>query len=375
MKMVHIITGLGDGGAEAMLFKLVENTSGFNITVISLMDEGKYGSKIKNLDIRLHTLGLNRNSFSFLSIFKLYKILKNEKPDVVQTWMYHSNILGGLIAWLLGIKKIYWNIRGENIRLNNISIKNKIVFYLSIFFSHFIPRKIITCSKKAITFHLSKGYKDNFYYIPNGFNKKDFFTIDNNKILTQRKQWNKNLPKFILGVVARHHPQKNHELIFKAIHKLKKNKFYNDIFFIFSGENINYQNTELTKIINELKIGNKLILLNKNTEMNIIYNSIDVLILASGYGEGFPNVIGESMLCGTPCIVSNSGESHEIVGSNGWLIKNNDVDDLVEKICESYSTRFETKKWQDLSTKCINYINNNFDIKKIVKLYEEIWSR
>ena len=102
MKIVHIITGLDKGGAENALYKLLKTMKGsYDLEVVCLGEEGFYSNKIIDLDISIHYLNLKNNFISFfLGIFKIQKILKVLKPDRVQTWMYHSDFVGGIASKL-----------------------------------------------------------------------------------------------------------------------------------------------------------------------------------------------------------------------------------------------------------------------------------
>src|SRR5690606_5143753 len=117
-KIVHIIIGLNVGGAELMLKRLVLNSNNlenFHHEVISLTDLGIVGQDLESAGIRVHTLGMN----SLISLprmyFKLVKLLKIIQPDVVQTWMYHADFLGGIAAKYVGVKKIIWGIRTTDV--------------------------------------------------------------------------------------------------------------------------------------------------------------------------------------------------------------------------------------------------------------------
>src|SRR6056300_1672924 len=107
MKIVHIITGLGDGGAEHILYKICKYDFKNEHVVISLKDKGKYFSILKKLGIKAYCLNLN--FFSILKIIHLIKLLRSLRPHIVQTWLVHGDLIGGISARLAGIKKIVWN--------------------------------------------------------------------------------------------------------------------------------------------------------------------------------------------------------------------------------------------------------------------------
>ena len=106
MKILHIITSLGDGGAEGVLYRLCCNDFKNEHVVVSLIDQGKYGKLLLKNQTRVYTLDMKAEKFSVITLFKLIKILKKEKPKIVQTWLYHADFFGSIAAKLAGVKNI-----------------------------------------------------------------------------------------------------------------------------------------------------------------------------------------------------------------------------------------------------------------------------
>ena len=123
MKVIHIITGLGDGGAEHTLFKICKYDNINKHIVISLKGPGKYFSLLNKLGIKVYCL--NIKFFSIHKFFFLIKLLHSLKPDVVQTWLVHADFIGGIAARLVGIKNIIWNIRYSNFEVGKAKLTNR----------------------------------------------------------------------------------------------------------------------------------------------------------------------------------------------------------------------------------------------------------
>ena len=168
MKIVHIITGLGNGGAEHTLYKICKHDRLNDHIVISLKQTGKYFSLLKNLGIKVY--GLDLNYLSFYKFIYLIKLLRILKPDIAQTWLVHADLIGGIASRIAGVKNIIWNIRYSN--FDNIRNEFTKIYILKILakLSYFIPSLIITVSKRAKKIYINKGYDSSkLKFIPNGY--------------------------------------------------------------------------------------------------------------------------------------------------------------------------------------------------------------
>ena len=152
MIILHLISGLGSGGAEKTLFKLVTNDKSNDHIIISFKSGGNYYEKLKNFGIKTHILDLKINTLLFLRLYKGFKLINFYQPDIIQSWMYHANFFTILIRFFNHKVRIYWNIRGSFYK-NFYSYKSKIIIYFTALFSHIIPSKIIYCSRFSIEQH------------------------------------------------------------------------------------------------------------------------------------------------------------------------------------------------------------------------------
>ena len=141
MKILHIITSLLDGGAEGVLYRLCTNDTTNEHMVISLRGKGKYGELLTNQGVKVLTLNMKPKEFSIFAFVKLIKILKNENADIIQTWLYHADFLGGIAARLAGKKNLIWNIRHSD--FNKKYTKTSLVILIKILskLSYFLPKK------------------------------------------------------------------------------------------------------------------------------------------------------------------------------------------------------------------------------------------
>ena len=150
ISVTHIIVDLKAEGAQTMLYRLLHgmDVDKFNASVISLTDIGSLKPRIQDLGISVTTLGMRHGSFSLAGFFKLMRVLQNSDATVVQTWMYHADLIGGLAARIVGTKCIVWNIRHSDFvqksKRSTIWIRR-----ISAWLSKWLPAKIIVNANSA----------------------------------------------------------------------------------------------------------------------------------------------------------------------------------------------------------------------------------
>src|ERR1035438_9138682 len=169
MKILHVITTLAQGGAEAVLFRLiVASTPALEHVVVSLRSDAYYAPKLRAAGIEVHTLNMPRGRLTLSALLKLRRLIIGAHPDVVQTWMYHADLVGGLIARWAGVP-VVWGVRNSNLDTNSSSVSARIVARVCGLISGWLPEAIICCSAKAACIHQVIGYcAEKFAIIPNG---------------------------------------------------------------------------------------------------------------------------------------------------------------------------------------------------------------
>ncbi len=379
MKIIHIINSLKKGGAEGNLFRLCKFQKKkfkkkIDIIIITLINYGFYESQLKKSGIKIYSLDLDKKN-SFLIFIKkiliLRKLVIKQNPDIIQSWMYHSNFITLFLPKIF-YEKVLWNIRHSEL---NLKISKKTTILLSIIcglFSKIVPKKIIYCSKKSIKFHENKHYykRNKTILIENGYSHKTYIT---SKYLGWkfRKRHKLNKSDILLGFAGRYAKQKNIPSLLVAFSKLIKNR--SNIYLLMVGKNIEYSNNELSSLIVNLKIKNKVFLLHEQKKLLEFYNGIDLLVLPS-YSESFPNVIAESMLCGTPVLASDAGCSKKIINNFGFTIMNNDHGSILRGLNKSINLfQNKKKKWKLLQTNSRLQIKDNFSIEKMANMYLKKW--
>jgi glycosyltransferase involved in cell wall biosynthesis len=367
MKILHVITGLHDGGAEGTLFKLCKYDTLNSHFVVSLMAGGKYESKLNAINIPTYSLNLYAPLGILKCLYIYKKILDEVSPDVIQTWLYHADFFGGVCSLIFGYRNIFWNIRNCNTSKKALKFSTRVIVFINSIISNFIPRRIISVSQKATLHHTKIGFKANkFKNIPNGyeFNKSIKLSAD---LVELKKQSN-----FLIGMVARYDPQKDHENLLKSLVILKKNKIQFKCLLVGTG--MDYKNVKLVNVIHQLNLIDSVKLLGRRDDISGVMQVLDLHVLSS-LGEAFPNVLVEAMSNKTVCVSTDVGDASLIIDGNGWIVDSECSIKLANAILIAHDLFMNNKGyWELLRLNAQKSVVERFSIQNMINSYIEIWN-
>lgn len=371
MKICHIISSLGDGGAEATLYRLClnESISSSKILVISLTSSGKYVELLRDIGVSVVCLDFKSVSSFFSNIRTLYRVLKTSAPEVVQTWMYHADFFGGIAARLAGIKNISWGIHNTQLTLKKSRVSTILISKLCALLSYFVPKNIICCAEESLRVHAKQGYKRSLMsVINNGYDLTKFYN-DPEQGARIRNELNIESENFVIGLVGRFDPNKDHENFFAAAGQVVGQ--FSQVRFVLAGSGIDYDNSAIVSMIDKHGLTSYVSLLGSRTDIKNIYNALDLFVLSSS-SEAFPNVLCEAMACGKVCVSTDVGDAKLIVGDSGWIVPPSDATSLSRAICNAISL-YNSGNLSDYSVNCRNRIQDNYLIETMVKRYHRVW--
>jgi len=370
LKVLFISSGLEAGGAEGMLLRVIEHLDRERLApvVISLTGIGEIGEKIRELGIQVHDLGISRSGLQIpvLSFFKLRRMIKVINPDVVQTWQYHADLLGGLAARLAGIKTVSWGIRNGELPPEHSKFSTQMVRIICSWLSYRLPKKILFNSREAQAVHAKVGYDERkFEVIPNGFDLHDNTPNTETRATVRREL---DLPEctLLVGFFARIDPVKNHEGFLEAAALIHAD--LPEVHFVMAGKNVCESNPELLRMIADYKLSKCVHLLGHREDMEKLMTGIDVHVSAS-HTEAFPNVIGEAMAGGTPSVATDVGDSAWIIGDTGKVVPRGNMQALAEGVTDLLMMPAENR--QALGSKSRARIKEEFEIGKVAALYQQ----
>ena len=353
-----------------MLYKLLSrmNADEFDSEVISLTDAGPVADKIRSLGVPVHALGMKRGKPHPVAMIKLSSLLRRKKPDLVQTWLYHSDLIGGLAAKLAGSNKIYWSIRQSNIDADSNKRTTVWIAKACAKLSSWLPDKIIVCSHAALKSHRALGYySEKMFVIPNGFDL-DEFRPDPVARKSVRKELKLDENVLLVGLVARFDPQKDHRNFIEAAQLIKEK--IPAAHFMLCGEGIDNENKQLMQWIEKGKMEGCFHLLGIRKDVARLVVAMDVAV-SSSLGEGFPNVVGEAMACSVPCVVTDVGDSALIVADTGRVVPAKDPDALATAIIGVLQAPPAFR--EEMGELARQRVKMNYSLDSVVRKYEAVF--
>lgn len=255
-----------------------------------------------------------------LGLFGLWRLgreMRFFRPHIVQTWLYHADLLGLLIARLIGAPIVVSNLRCAEMDLKYYSPLTRVVRWLDSRLSWW-PNAVVANSGAGREFHEHVlAYRPRRWeLIGNGFDT-EIFRPDPVARARVRRLLGVGDDIVLIGMVARWDPMKDHETFLQAAVELRRRQ--SNLRFMLVGRGVKTDNAILWERIQGLGLKDAVILLGERHDIAALDAALDVATLVS-VGEGFPNVIGEAMACGVPCVVSDVGDSAKVTGDTGFVV-------------------------------------------------------
>ena len=354
-----------------MLVKLVSASDRRKVShsVVSMTGEDSLGKCIKEAGIPLFTLGMKRGRPSLRSLIRFVRILKKEKPDVLQTWLYHADLFGLIAGKLAGVRRIFWNVRCSDMEMTHYSrLSSWLVPILARLSS--LPEMVIVNSEAGREQHILRGYSPKSWrVIFNGFDLEEFRPDEGAK---SKLCGELGVPpdSVLAGMIARYDPMKGHAGFLQSAGLVGKK--YPEVHFVLAGKGVTLENAELRRNIEHLSLEGRFHLLGERGDIPALMPGFDFLCLPSVFGEGFSNVIGEGMACGVPCVATDVGDSKHIVGETGRIMSPGDPAALAEAMGEFVVMGAEGRR--KLGEAARRRVGDLFNLPAVVTEYERIYA-
>jgi len=368
LKVLHVITGLNQGGAETALLRLMahEDKARFSSEVFSLIGDGAVARRMREQGLRTLNCGPRRGIG--VSLLSLIAHCRRARPDIVQGWMYHGNLAATLAASTARIPVHGWNMRCCPSERLEEKLGTRAAVSLGAKLSG-LPAWIIHNSHRGAAQHLQRGYDpSSARVIPNGFDC-DALRPDTSLRAILRNKFGLPETALVVGTLARYHAQKDYPGFIRAAGKIASS--FADVHFVAMGTNVEWSNSALRKQIEGLGLRSRFHLLGEVGEGGRCAIMFDVNVLASAFGEAFPNVVAEGMACGVPCVATDVGDTSWIIGDTGRVVPPSDWNALADGVCDVLSRTPDER--QHLGAVARARVLSEFSMSKNIAAYAKIF--
>lgn len=369
IKVVHVITSLSLGGAEQMLYRLLRNgdRQRFHALVICLTGPGPIGDQIENLGVTVCYLNLAPGKITPGAFLQLCRWLRAYDPDLIQTWLYHADLIGGLAA-VMNRVLVLWNIHHSDVNSPDTKWTTRAVMRINALLSHRLPVRIVVCSRSAAQSHVQIGYDSRkMVYISNGVDTSAF-KPDALARATVAAQLGIGVDVPLLGMAARFHPIKNQRGLLDALQLLHQQM--PDVHLVLLGRDMDAANPDLNKWVCELGLEGSVHLLGERADMPLWMAALDGYVSSSN-SEAFPTVLIEAMACATPCVTTAAGDSAEIVANTGFVVPIGDPVALAEACLKLL--RLSPEARQALGAAARERVLAEYDLPGVVQRYQDLY--
>lgn len=329
--VLHVITDLDRGGAETLLSRLVQSGDPARIRhhVVSLSNEGTLGPEIAAAGIPVTALGMTGARGLPATLFRLARLLRHVRPDVVSSWLYHADFMATLACLMAPKTPLIWNIRCADMDLSHYPRSTRIIRILLAHLSG-IPDVVTANSEAGRRFHARLGYRpQRWELIANGFDTA-VFRPDATARARLRTDLGLADTTPLAGIIARLDPMKDHATFLSAAAHVARS--LPEAHFLLAG-----RGTDGEAIPDMARAAGldpeRLLCLGERRDIPAIMAALDVCV-SSSITEGFSNTIGEAMACGVPCVVTDAGDSALIVGDTGRVVAVRDAAALGDAIAD-----------------------------------------
>jgi glycosyltransferase involved in cell wall biosynthesis len=369
VRILHVISGLRVGGAERMLIRVAKGLARDAEQVVVTLVDGATRDRLDDMNIpvvRPERAGL-AGIASVLA--RAHRLVREFQPDIIQGWMYHGNLVAELLRTVSGPRALcIWNIRQSLESLWDEKLTTRLAIRSCSLRAAAVDG-IVYNSKRGAEQHDAAGFRAaTVRIIPNGFEPEEFERSSGaDRRLRDRTGVPTDAP--IVGCVARYHPMKDHATFIAAASQVREK--VPDVHFVLLGSGTDTPGTELERMIEEHFLSARVHRLGVTMDPKAVMSGFDVLCLSSAWGEGFPNVLGEALALGIPCVTTDVGDSREVVGPGGSITPPRNSEALASAIVRLLSfSAAERKVVGELGR---NHVQGCFAIETVVRQYEEFY--
>lgn len=365
MRVCHFITDLNIGGAERALHALLTGglRGAFDHHVVSLMDEGHYGSLLRAEGVSVTCLNMIPGRPTFGTILNLRRAVRIAAPDILQGWMYHGNLAASATRRLVCPGAITsWNIRQSLEGFDELKLSTRTIINLGARLSAG-PSAILYNSARARAQHEARGYAcARGQIITNGFDARKW-APDSDAARRLRQEVGLHADAMIIGFVGRGHSDKDIPNLLSAFRHVSMTNPTAHLVCV---------GLDIEERYSSYGGDSRVVYLGQRQDIERLMPGFDVLCLSSSF-EGFPNVIGEAMACGVPCVTTDVGDAATVVADTGWVTPPRDSAALADALLQALAVSSEERWARGHAARA--RIKKHYSLESVVDQYRSLYTR
>jgi glycosyltransferase involved in cell wall biosynthesis len=341
--VVLLVRSLEYGGADRQVILLAHalRAIGQRVKVLTFYEDGAWHGQLEYKDIPSASVGKWGRWDIAGFIVRLVRLLRNERPSVIYSFLTMPNVCAALLKpWLPDSPMIAWGVRASHMDLSPYGWLARLSSHLEGVLSSRADL-IISNSIAGRNHAVSRGFPERrTIVIPNGIDTSEFYPDPQGRA-TVRKEWGVTEQEVLVGLVARFDPMKDHRTFLRAA--LRVSEKVPNTRFACVGEWQTPLGREMRGLALELGLDAQVIWAGVRPDIRPVNSALDIACSCSGYGEGFSNAVAEAMACGRACVVTDVGDSAALVGESGIFVPPGDpvrfADALLQLIAEGREKR------------------------------------
>ena len=368
-KILFFIRSLNAGGAERQLVLTAKALSGLghSVTVLTFYDGGVYANELSGTRVQLVSLQKNGRWDVIFFLLRLRRVLCDQSADAIYSFLVTANIFSVVMRPFIPATRLVWGVRASDMDLEQYDWLARLSYWTECRFARF-ANAIVANSNAGMKYAIVNGFpKEKMVVVPNGIDANKF-RPDKAAGKQLREAWGVSENEKLIGVVGRIDPMKGIPTFLEAA-KILKNQNSN-IRFVWVGTGEENLEKSMCQLASKSGLDDVLIWAGRHSDMVAVYNAFDIASSSSSYGEGFPNVLGEAMACGVPCVVTNVGDSALVVGDIGAVVPVKDSQALV--VAWNNLLMLNDEEIQEKKTAARSRVVNKFSVAKMISSTEAV---
>ncbi len=336
-------------------------------SVACLAETGSVAKSITALNIPVHSLRIRRGRPSLAGLVRCSQWLKWEQPDILQTWLYHSDLLGLVAGKFARIPVIVWNLRASDLDMTRYSVLSALTIRTCARLAR-LPNAIVVNSEAGYHYHVRKGYHPRrWIVITNGIDT-ELFKPDLQARKEVRRELGLQADAVLIGMVGRFDPAKDHENFLIAAGKVAAGE--NSAHFVLVGEGVTDDNCFLKAMVKQSSLAERVHFLGPRTDIPRLTAAMDIAACSSS-SEGFPNIVLEAMACGVMCVVTDVGDCAKIVADTGIVAPPKNAEAFAASLRRSIVMGATLRRQLGIAAR--ERVRDRYSLQSVVEQYQNLY--